>query len=362
MNSTHTRSYINTYATRMQDVSKDIVKACGGSVLAVEVMASYIRNKGSPQQWQEALDQLSSIFDDVKTDNYSATVFGALELAVASLTDAERDVMLALEPFRAGVPIPPSLIQLAVQQVTGDPCPEARLTFLLGKLCNASLLAYLPPLDVVTSAGREGAYILTDLVAMFVSESRYVTPAQRASQVLFGDGSASARTDQRELLAAYLAAFGKQISRQMALSYISSMGVHADVDLTNSTRFAAHLASEVADRKAPQVLASLLARRADMKRLQAKYAEALEDFNLACRLDPASAFNFQGRGMVYRRQGKLEQALEDLNTAHKLEPDNALILNSRGEIRLQMGDDAGHADLDQAARYGQQGFSSAPLS
>lgn len=276
---------------------------------------------------------LPDIFGDVLPENYTTTVFGALELGLASVPQAQRDVLLALEPFEAGMPIPVPLIQLAVGQVLKQELTESRLEFLLGRLCEAGLLVAPAVWDNSRSAPPvlQREYLLMELVAMFLGERQYSVPRdgdrwqQRASVLLFSNASIDSYAQQ--LLAVFLLVWGKPATQQQAHDFLVGLRTtwypESLAELSSSTRHARNLAYSVDVRNPqapPQVLADLLARQADIKRLQGKYDAALKEFDMACHMQPFNSFALRGRGFVHAALGKDDAAQQDLKLANDLEP------------------------------------------
>jgi tetratricopeptide (TPR) repeat protein len=118
-------------------------------------------------------------------------------------------------------------------------------------------------------------------------------------------------------------------------------------------------------------------------RLKANFAQAIEDFNEAIRLEPKYANAFNNRGVAYRNTGDLDRALTDYDQAIFIKPDyyaafynralvftdrqeyakaisdfkfvlqadpkNPLVLYRLGSVLVKTGDaDAGNADLAEA--------------
>ncbi|MCA9068729.1 MAG: tetratricopeptide repeat protein [Planctomycetaceae bacterium] len=61
-----------------------------------------------------------------------------------------------------------------------------------------------------------------------------------------------------------------------------------------------------------------------------RYDEALDNLNMAIRMNPQFAFAYWGRATVMKRLGKHESALEDFAEAIRLDPNNPEIRSSRG--------------------------------
>jgi tetratricopeptide (TPR) repeat protein len=118
-------------------------------------------------------------------------------------------------------------------------------------------------------------------------------------------------------------------------------------------------------------------------RLKANYAQAIDDFNEAIRLEPKNANAFNNRGVAYRNMGDLDRAvadydqailirpdyfaafynrglaladkqeyakaIADFTTALRANPKNPVVLYRRGATSLKSGDtEAGNADLAAA--------------
>lgn len=60
--------------------------------------------------------------------------------------------------------------------------------------------------------------------------------------------------------------------------------------------------------------------RGTVRRFSRQYAEAIQDFDSAIRLDSRDAMAYQGRAMVYLDQGDIESALADVGTAVGIDP------------------------------------------
>ena len=80
-----------------------------------------------------------------------------------------------------------------------------------------------------------------------------------------------------------------------------------------------------------------------------QYAQAIEDFSEAIRLDPSLGWAFNNRCWTYGLLGRAEDALPDCNRALSLLPDQPEVLDSRALIYWQLGETAkARADLDRA--------------
>jgi|ERR1019366_6083271 tetratricopeptide (TPR) repeat protein len=65
-------------------------------------------------------------------------------------------------------------------------------------------------------------------------------------------------------------------------------------------------------------------------RLKANYAQAIDDFNEAIRLEPKNANAFNNRGVAYRNMGDLDRAVADYDQAILLKPDYFAAFYNRG--------------------------------
>jgi tetratricopeptide (TPR) repeat protein len=83
---------------------------------------------------------------------------------------------------------------------------------------------------------------------------------------------------------------------------------------------------------------------------KADYERALADFNQAIRVDPKSAHAFRNRGVIYAHKGNNDQAIADFNEAIRLDPKNALALCDRGNLKRNINDASGSADIERARR------------
>jgi tetratricopeptide (TPR) repeat protein len=64
-------------------------------------------------------------------------------------------------------------------------------------------------------------------------------------------------------------------------------------------------------------------------RLKANYAQAIDDFNEAIRLEPGNASAFNNRGVAYRNMGDLDRAVADYDQAILIKPDYAAAFYNR---------------------------------
>ena len=65
-------------------------------------------------------------------------------------------------------------------------------------------------------------------------------------------------------------------------------------------------------------------------RLKANYAQAIDDFNEAIRLEPGNANAFNNRGVAYRNMGDLDRAVADYDQAIRIKPDYTAAYYNRG--------------------------------
>jgi tetratricopeptide (TPR) repeat protein len=78
-----------------------------------------------------------------------------------------------------------------------------------------------------------------------------------------------------------------------------------------------------------------------------RFAEAIEQFTQAVKLDPFLATTFNARGYAYFRLKKYPDAIADFDEAIKLNPLYGNAYTNRGVARRAAGDKTG-ADADQA--------------
>ncbi len=78
-----------------------------------------------------------------------------------------------------------------------------------------------------------------------------------------------------------------------------------------------------------------------------RFAEAIEQFTQALKLDPALSLAYNGRGYAQFRLKHYAEAIKDFNEAIRLNPDYANAYMNRSAARRVLGDGAG-ADADQA--------------
>ncbi|MBR1092654.1 tetratricopeptide repeat protein [Bradyrhizobium manausense] len=77
-------------------------------------------------------------------------------------------------------------------------------------------------------------------------------------------------------------------------------------------------------------LANAYNNRGVARRLKANYAQAIDDFNEAIRLEPNYANAFNNRGVAYRNIGDLDHALSDYDRAILIKPDYFAAFYNRG--------------------------------
>lgn len=140
-------------------------------MLALVVVGSYLQQKASskdfldpPSAWKYVADALGFILSRNSTPDHMTTVFGAIELVLqgnGSVVEARRNAFLALEVLRSGVPLPLSLLQLAVQQYTGVARTRAQVWALLREIRHMGLVEYFTD---------DCHYELLPLVEMYLDE------------------------------------------------------------------------------------------------------------------------------------------------------------------------------------------------
>lgn len=79
-------------------------------------------------------------------------------------------------------------------------------------------------------------------------------------------------------------------------------------------------------------LASAYNNRGVAYRIKANYAQAIDDFNEAIRLEPKFANAFNNRGVAYRNMGDLDHALADYDQAVSIKPDYWAAFYNRGLV------------------------------
>ncbi|MDQ3395162.1 MAG: tetratricopeptide repeat protein [Bacteroidota bacterium] len=70
----------------------------------------------------------------------------------------------------------------------------------------------------------------------------------------------------------------------------------------------------------------------------ANYADAVEDYNSAIKLDPSNAIAFLNRALAYEKLEKYQEAVEDLNKALKIDPYFHKAYSSRGNVYFKLKD------------------------
>ncbi|MBD1219475.1 MAG: tetratricopeptide repeat protein [Aphanizomenon flos-aquae Clear-A1] len=71
---------------------------------------------------------------------------------------------------------------------------------------------------------------------------------------------------------------------------------------------------------------------------------AIDDYNLAIKINPNLAEAYAGRGIVRNDLGDKQGAIDDYNLAIKINPNYALAYNNRGIVRYDLGDKPGAID------------------
>jgi tetratricopeptide (TPR) repeat protein len=86
---------------------------------------------------------------------------------------------------------------------------------------------------------------------------------------------------------------------------------------------------------------------------QNNYAQALDEFNQAIKLDAKNASYYAGRGHSHFMLNQLDNALDDYNKALALNPQDSLPLVMRGHTYLKLGNyDKAIQDYDKAIQTG----------
>ena len=81
------------------------------------------------------------------------------------------------------------------------------------------------------------------------------------------------------------------------------------------------------------------------------YAQAIEDYDQALRLDPNVALTYYNRGITYSDLGDIARAIEDYDQALRLDPGYLDAYNNRGNAYRKIGEAArAIEDFDQALR------------
>jgi len=91
--------------------------------------------------------------------------------------------------------------------------------------------------------------------------------------------------------------------------------------------------------------------RGNAFRAEARFAEAMDDYNAAIVLTPQDPFPYRNRGVTYGLLGNYAHALSDFDRAIALKPDYASAFLGRAFADAQLGDAArAAADFENAAR------------
>jgi tetratricopeptide (TPR) repeat protein len=87
--------------------------------------------------------------------------------------------------------------------------------------------------------------------------------------------------------------------------------------------------------------------------LQGALAQALPDYDMAIRLDPASAMALTNRAWVLYRLDRLSEGMADVERSLRLAPTSPHAHDTRAHIRQALGERAeAMRDYEQAMRYG----------
>jgi tetratricopeptide (TPR) repeat protein len=103
--------------------------------------------------------------------------------------------------------------------------------------------------------------------------------------------------------------------------------------------------------------------------IKGQYDRAIEDYDQAIKLDPKESRVFQNRGIAYGRKGEHNRAIEDFDQAIKLKPDYAAAFaergaayNEKGQYDLAIEDFQRALALDPRNAAARNGFQLAGLS
>ncbi|MEK7485861.1 MAG: tetratricopeptide repeat protein [Planctomycetota bacterium] len=89
--------------------------------------------------------------------------------------------------------------------------------------------------------------------------------------------------------------------------------------------------------------------------LQKNWAQAIQDYSEAIRLNPQHAKSFKERGVSYSKQGEIEQALKDYSSAILLNPQYFHVYYLRGSLKKLQGDlNEAKKDMQEALRLIQE--------
>ena len=72
------------------------------------------------------------------------------------------------------------------------------------------------------------------------------------------------------------------------------------------------------------------------KRLKGSYAESIEDFSQALKINPNLEEAYYNRGEAYLQAGRTDEALKDLNKAVELSPNEAMNYFKRGRVQYAL--------------------------
>eukprot|EP00884_Botryococcus_braunii_P017163 jgi/Botrbrau1/412/Bobra.110_2s0062.1 len=371
----------DTFPPGCEGVGQEIVDQCKGSVLALVAVGNYLHGMKTFQEWASVKERLSSVLRNSGYE-YSSTVFAVLDVVLASLSDIEREIILALWQFRPGAIIPFPLLKLAVQVETGREMTSADLEASLEKIVMANLLEVCEEAAFMcTSNGRKG-YRLPDLVGVWLTErskDRIPEPLfwerrdrggqSTLQQAGAGEVNSTAVKVQRRrrLLDAFLCTYGKvegslNVPQRAERFLKAALGLEfdgwADPSLSLDVRAAAKLAcgiEKVLDER--EVIAATLACRGAAKKNSGRLmdmgmpVEALPDLDQADRLQPHDVFTLKYRGAVNLAMGRKAEALRDLDEADRLQPNDAFTLTYRGATKEALCRlDEALQDLDAAQK------------
>ena len=92
-----------------------------------------------------------------------------------------------------------------------------------------------------------------------------------------------------------------------------------------------------AGRQAPDDLSRAFFDRGRALSDEAQYERAIQDFDLAIKLDPDYPDAFNHRALAYAGQGDYERAIKDFDEAVRLDPNYAIAIFNRGLALQTMG-------------------------
>eukprot|EP00884_Botryococcus_braunii_P017174 jgi/Botrbrau1/413/Bobra.110_2s0063.1 len=342
-----------TFPPGCEGVGQEIVDQCKGSVLALAAVGNLLQGKTTCQEWASVKGRLANVLQDsgyFRSDHQPMavrlmTLFAVLDVAVASLSKVEREVILALWQFRPGAIIPFPLLKLAVQVEAGREMASADLEASLEKIVKANLLQVCEEAAFMAASNGRKGYRLPDLVGMWLTkrskdriqdalfqERRDRAVSSTLEQAEAGEGTGTAVDGQRprRLLAAFLCTYGKvqgslDVPQKAERFLKTELGLGfdgwADPSLCFDVRAAAKLACGIEkglDDRA--VIAATLACRGAAKKNAGRLGEALQDLELAGNLKPHNATTLKLLGATKMDIGRYKEALNDLDHADRLQP------------------------------------------